>query len=344
MSGINKTNLPQVQTGHGPSETAPKGKKDVQKASPEGQRANQTDQIKTAAKAPSERTAGLGKSIGRVSGQETFDQIKAAEPGSLSKIEGLSLESEMEALEGLSEKAIPEGVTLENLPEGKDAEWLYNFQMGRIDANGNEVPHPDETEIIRFVKMHNMLPSELLAKSELPRRSADFNDVAWLNQTYVDVFNQIEETPVRETNLFIDQSLLRTLPANISKLTALKELSCPQKGLHTLPPEIGMLASLETLGLASNLLKALPPEIGQLKSLKTLDMPNNDLKILPPEIGQLTALEILDVSGSPLTDMPPAIGQLTSLEWINLERTQLSQETQTEIQSWFEGREAEVDF
>ena len=49
MSGIDKTNLPQVQTGHGPSETTTEGKADVQKASPEEKRTGQTDQVKTAA-------------------------------------------------------------------------------------------------------------------------------------------------------------------------------------------------------------------------------------------------------------------------------------------------------
>ena len=312
----------QVET----KETGSPRAREEQEAPPKVQQPIETSQNKAPAKTLSERTsesgtAGLGKSIGGVSGQETLNQVKAAEAGSLSKIEGLALESERQALDGLSEKAIPEGVTLENLPEGKDAEWLYDFQMGRIDADGNEMPHPDETEIIRFVKMHNMLPSELLAKSDLPEESADFINAAWLNQAYVDTYNDIED--INEKGIygvpanFSNRGLI-ALPANIGKSLFVTYLQIDNNKLTALPPEIGNLTNLTDLKLESNKLTALPPEIGNLKNLIHLVGKNNKLTALPPEIGNLIKLRNLYLQNNKITSLPPEIGNLKNLENLDL--------------------------
>ena len=57
------------------------------------------------------------------------------------------------------------------------------------------------------------------------------------------------------------------------------------------PAEIGRLSALRELDLDGNELTSVPAEIGQLTSLEKLYLGDNQLTSLPAEIGQLTSLE-----------------------------------------------------
>ena len=90
------------------------------------------------------------------------------------------------------------------------------------------------------------------------------------------------------------------------------------------PAEIGRLSALRQLSLRGNQLTSMPAEIGQLTSLKRLYLNGNQLKSLPAEIWQLMSLEDLFLNGNQLTSVPAEIGQLTSLTRLNLDYNELT--------------------
>jgi Leucine-rich repeat (LRR) protein len=67
------------------------------------------------------------------------------------------------------------------------------------------------------------------------------------------------------------------------------------------PAEIGRLSALRELKLRYNELTSVPAEIGQLTSLRTLDLTDNQLTSVPAEIGQLTSLTELYLCNNQLT-------------------------------------------
>ena len=60
------------------------------------------------------------------------------------------------------------------------------------------------------------------------------------------------------------------------------------------PAEVGRLSALRELHLSHNQLTSLPAEIGQLTALTKLDLGYNQLTSLPAEVGQLTSLTVLE--------------------------------------------------
>ena len=118
--------------------------------------------------------------------------------------------------------------------------------------------------------------------------------------------------------------LTGAVPAEIGRLSALRELDLDGNELTSVPAEIGQLTSLEKLYLGDNQLTSLPAEIGQLTSLTELYLEGNQLTSLPAEIGQLASLEILDIRKNQLTSVLAEIGQLTSLERLHLDGNRLT--------------------
>ena len=76
------------------------------------------------------------------------------------------------------------------------------------------------------------------------------------------------------------------------------------------PAEIGRLSALRELDLSYNQLTSLPAEIWQLTALQVLALNDNQLTSVPAEIGQLTSLEVLWLNDNKLTTLPAAIGEL----------------------------------
>ena len=133
------------------------------------------------------------------------------------------------------------------------------------------------------------------------------------------VLRVIEEAARNEqTKLEISMNQLKTLPAEIGKLTNLTTLDLSYNELKRLPAEIGKLANLTTLDLSINELKRLPAEIGKLTNLTLLDLSENQLKTLPAEIAELKNLTTLDLSGNQLKTLPAEIAELKNLTGLYL--------------------------
>ena len=78
--------------------------------------------------------------------------------------------------------------------------------------------------------------------------------------------------------------LTGAVPAEIGRLSALRQLSLGVNQLTSVPAEIGHITTLERLILSRNQLTSLPAEIWQLTSLVSLDLSDNQLTSLPAEI------------------------------------------------------------
>jgi Leucine-rich repeat (LRR) protein len=105
---------------------------------------------------------------------------------------------------------------------------------------------------------------------------------------------------------------LTALPAEIARLTNLRELRLDGNRLTALPPEIARLTNLAALTLDDNRLTVLPAEIARLTGLRRLGLEGNRLTALPPEIGQLTGLRVLRLDGNGLTALPREVADLLS--------------------------------
>ena len=118
--------------------------------------------------------------------------------------------------------------------------------------------------------------------------------------------------------------LTGAVPAEIGRLSALRQLSLGVNQLTSVPAEIGHITTLERLILSRNQLTSLPAEIWQLTSLVSLDLSDNQLTSLPAEIGQLTSLRGLWLCGNRFTTLPVEVGRLTSLQGLSLGGNQLT--------------------
>jgi leucine-rich repeat protein SHOC2 len=127
---------------------------------------------------------------------------------------------------------------------------------------------------------------------------------------------------LRELNLGDNE--LTSLPAEIGRLTSLRDLFLIGNQLTSVPADIGQLTSLTRLWLSHNQLTSLPAEIGQLTALTRLNLGDNQLTSLPAEIGQLTSLRDLYLGNNELSSLPAEIGQLTALEHLDLSGNQLT--------------------
>ena len=110
--------------------------------------------------------------------------------------------------------------------------------------------------------------------------------------------------------LLEDFGLTGAVPAEIGRLSALRELDLSSNQLTSVPAEIGQLTSLRYLIIVGNKLTSLPAEFGQLTSLEVLHLQHNQLTSLPAEFGQLTSLEGLFLKNNRLTSVPAAIREL----------------------------------
>ena len=127
---------------------------------------------------------------------------------------------------------------------------------------------------------------------------------------------------LRQLSLGVNQ--LTSVPAGIGHITTLERLILSRNQLTSLPVEIWQLTSLVSLDLSDNQLTSLPAEIGQLASLKGLWLCGNRFTTLPVEVGRLTSLQGLSLGGNQLTSLPAEIWQLTALTELNLNGNQLT--------------------
>jgi len=126
------------------------------------------------------------------------------------------------------------------------------------------------------------------------------------------------------TELNLSNQNIKSLPAEIGRLTNLRELILYNNQMTSVPKELGQLTNLTELWLDTNQLTSVPKELGQLTNLMSLYLYGNQLTSVPKELGQLTNLRKLVLSGNRLTSVPKEIGRLTNLKRLDLRHNDIS--------------------
>ena len=92
----------------------------------------------------------------------------------------------------------------------------------------------------------------------------------------------------RVVELWLEEfGLTGAVPAEICRLSALRDLILFNNELTSVPAEIGQLTSLRVLNLGANQLTSVPAEIGQLTSLRQLILDCNKLRSVPAALCDL---------------------------------------------------------
>lgn len=101
--------------------------------------------------------------------------------------------------------------------------------------------------------------------------------------------------------LDLSNQKLTEVPAQISQLTKLNELSFKNNDLTEVPKEVLNITTIISLDLSNNQISTLPPEISQLINLQLLDLSNNKLTTIPSPIQSLIQLRTLKLTGNDLS-------------------------------------------
>jgi leucine-rich repeat protein SHOC2 len=114
--------------------------------------------------------------------------------------------------------------------------------------------------------------------------------------------------------------LIKNIPADIGKLSALRELTLSRNFLKALPQEIGSLTDLRVLKLGENNLKDLPESLKNLRKLEVLDLRYNKFTVLPEVCLSMKSLRKLQLWGNKLETLPEGFCSLDSLRELYLQR------------------------
>uniref|UniRef100_UPI00398F2A35 leucine-rich repeat-containing protein 2 isoform X2 n=1 Tax=Pristiophorus japonicus TaxID=55135 RepID=UPI00398F2A35 len=121
------------------------------------------------------------------------------------------------------------------------------------------------------------------------------------------------------------RNYIKELPAEIGKMTKLKELNVSFNKLTSIPLELGDCENLEKLNLSNNLeLSELPFELRDLQKLSYLDLSSNQFQSMPICVLRMSNLKSLDISSNKLKDLPQDLDRLNELQSLFLQKNKLT--------------------
>jgi hypothetical protein len=120
------------------------------------------------------------------------------------------------------------------------------------------------------------------------------------------------------SNKDITKDGIKTLPADIGKLSGLQTLICKNNSLTSIPSDLFNCSQLKKIDFNSNSITELSLEIGRLSNLIDIDLRYNELESLPYTIGNLQSLRILRLWGNSLKAIGESITTLPALEELYL--------------------------
>lgn len=115
-----------------------------------------------------------------------------------------------------------------------------------------------------------------------------------------------------------------TLPKEIVQLTKLTELNLGNNKFNKVPQAIFQLSKLTQLGLNHNKITEIPKEIELIKRLAQLDMHHNCLEQLSDELCNLKNLQALELSENCLQQLPKQMGKMRKLTALHIDHNQIS--------------------
>ena len=186
------------------------------------------------------------------------------------------------------------------LPEGEEE-----------DEEDEEEGDEDEAQLAELPEGLRALAGEV---RELVVRSTRLAVVpVWVGE-----LTRLEALEVSGVDYYEPNAVLKSLPASLGQLGALKQLTLAWlDGLEVLPDAVVRLTSLGSLTIkCCDKLRALPRGIGKLGALRELTLRGlNELQEMPDTIGRLTALEHLTLANcSKLRTLPASIMHLSRLQ------------------------------
>lgn len=109
---------------------------------------------------------------------------------------------------------------------------------------------------------------------------------------------------------------------SVFNLAGLNFLNISETILKTIPEEIAKLTNLQTLVLHSNKLEEINEGLCHLEKLKTLDLSGNAIKILPDTLANLIHLVTLNISRNQLENFP-ALSKNSKISVLDLSNNKL---------------------
>lgn len=108
------------------------------------------------------------------------------------------------------------------------------------------------------------------------------------------------------------------IPESVWHETDVDTLVLNGNSLKTLPAEIARLSKLRTLGMRNNSISQLPEAFANLRRLTEIDLSLNDLEALPETVSKMRQLENLNLNNNRLEGMPESIYEMTKLKTLYL--------------------------
>ncbi|KAL3085067.1 hypothetical protein niasHS_010136 [Heterodera schachtii] len=194
-------------------------------------------------------------------------------------------------------------------------------QLGQLiiaDLSSNRIGQLRQSDLSPFPALRKLaLANNTLAQID----SAAFGHVPFLQQLDLsrNRLSSLPRLPPNISHLFLSDNLFTKIPASVSELNELKELSMSAnaigggakdnaKGGETADAELPLRsASLEKLDLSSNALRRVPTELvaHSLHSLKILNLAANSIERMEPKLmANFSALKQLDLSQNFLRFLP----------------------------------------
>ena len=158
---------------------------------------------------------------------------------------------------------------------------VQEIHLGRVPFD--HIP----TDVFRFRNLKKLTMTAGLSRHY--RRDLGIPEGPWENLQQLEV-------------LTIGRSGISSLPDNLGKLAALRELHLSYNHIREIPHSIGGLQQLEKLYLNGNKIEHFPLVLLGLEKLRSLDLSFNFLNRLPDEIASLENLEELNLRDSPMAD------------------------------------------
>lgn len=118
--------------------------------------------------------------------------------------------------------------------------------------------------------------------------------------------------------LKVTYAKIRVVPAGLSTLISLTNLSFSHNPIDVFPSEIFKLTRLKVLNLCDCQYSEIPEELGELKGLENLGIARNPLKRLPQSIGRLARLQLLNAFDCQLIALPDSFTKLEGLSQLHL--------------------------
>ncbi|XP_059064078.1 disease resistance protein RPV1 isoform X2 [Cryptomeria japonica] len=254
---------------------------------------------------------GFPRSIGRL---ENLKKILIIDPFNGNSDRFIDLPQEFCHLKSLEHLEIEGCRNMSSLPSnfGK----LTNLQHLSLEGCSKLEELPNSFKKLTHLEYLSLLEcSELIIKSEL-HVLENMSKLRYLNLEGCMKLEELRLPQVASlTELYLTDTSLKELPANISQLTELTKLQIGSKFLKTLPASFGnlpALSELEIKGCAN--LETLPTSFQNLSSLNKLKIYKcHNLKLLPTSFENLSSLIELEISSCEnLQTLPTSSEDLSS--------------------------------